>query len=133
MLPFEFVIEDTPKSQQAESFSKNKWRAKVLNEALKLWVVGDKPTTEKVQITIMHFYKFIATPDIDNILKPIIDALKGLVYVDDNQVTDIIGRKRDVLEQFSVDNASPLLRRSLTKSVEFVYVKVEIAPDPRSL
>ena len=33
--------------------------------------------------------------DVDNTSKPILDALKGLVYTDDFQVTDLVFRKRD--------------------------------------
>ena len=33
--------------------------------------------------------------DVDNIPKPILDALSGLVYADDRQITDLVCRKRD--------------------------------------
>jgi Holliday junction resolvase RusA-like endonuclease len=37
-----------------------------------------------------------STMDIDNIPKPISDALQGLVYLDDEQVTDVLCRKRNL-------------------------------------
>lgn len=33
-------------------------------------------------------------PDIDNVLKGVMDALSGVIWVDDNQVCDVITRKR---------------------------------------
>jgi crossover junction endodeoxyribonuclease RusA len=135
LIPFEFVVEGTPKSQQAEASSKKKWRLKVLNEAIALWIVGDQATSTNVQVTVTYFYegKESKILDVDNMLKPILDALNGLVYIDDKQVTDVIGKKRDINGTFNLQNASPLLRTSLTKGIEFVYVQIQIAPDPRSL
>ena len=39
-------------------------------------------------IAITHFYGG-ASMDVDNIPKPVLDALEGLVYVDDEQLTDM--------------------------------------------
>jgi Holliday junction resolvase RusA-like endonuclease len=133
LLPFEFVVEDTPKSQQASNNSKRAWKRKVYNEALALWNPGDLPTTDKVQVTVIHFYDTQTPIDIDNILKPIVDALNNLVYIDDSQVSDVIGRKRDFNESFILRDISPLIITSLTKRVEFIYVKIQLAPDPRRL
>lgn len=44
--------------------------------------------------------------DIDNLPKPILDALKGLVYLDDEQVTDIVCHKRDLNRALRVANPS---------------------------
>lgn len=41
-------------------------------------------------------------PDVDNILKPILDALKGTVYVDDSQVRSITVVAFPVDEVYSV-------------------------------
>lgn len=134
MLPFEFVVEGTPISLQTNNApAKLRWKEKVFIEAGASWVADDPPTENKVQVTIWHFYKNMTFSDIDNILKPIIDALKGLVYLDDNQVTDVIGRKRNIYEKFILEEGSPIITERLTKQIQFVYVKVEFAPDPRRL
>ena len=44
---------------------------------------------------ITYFYEGVAL-DVDNIPKPILDALKGLVYSDDTEVADLLCRKRDL-------------------------------------
>jgi Holliday junction resolvase RusA-like endonuclease len=33
-------------------------------------------------------------PDIDNVLKVILDSLNGVAYIDDSKVVEVIGRKR---------------------------------------
>ena len=43
-----------------------------------------------------------AAMDIDNLPKPISDALKGLVYLDDEQVTDIVCRKRNLNRDYEL-------------------------------
>lgn len=130
MIPFEFVVEGVPVSLQTKnSQAKFNWKQKVLNEAIGLWKQGDLPSTDKLQVTIIYFYDTIATIDVDNMLKPIIDALISLIYVDDNQITDVIGRKRKIGE-YIVPNLSPLLTKSLKKSLDFVYVQIELAPKP---
>jgi hypothetical protein len=68
--------------------------------------------------------------DLDNIVKPILDAMKGLVYSDDSQVTDLICRKRRRQDdlQFALD--SSIFDDFLTDSNQFLYVRVGGAPDP---
>ena len=66
--------------------------------------------------------------DVDNLPKPILDALKGLIYSDDSQVTDLICRKRRHGVVLNIPDSSPLLRFYYNSSVEFVHVNVENAP-----
>ena len=42
------------------------------------------------------YYKPLVKPDIDNIAKVVLDALNGLAYADDKQVSDVIVSKRYV-------------------------------------
>ena len=51
-------------------------------------------TKKKRSDAISGLIKKTTKPDLDNIVKSIKDALNGIVYIDDNQVTDIIARKR---------------------------------------
>ncbi len=78
-------------------------------------------------LTITYFYEEVSL-DVDNIPKPILDALKGLVYVDDNQVTDIVCRKRN-LHGARIENPPSVLAEGFDRGNEFLYVVVEDAPD----
>ena len=56
-----------------------------------------------VAVTITYFYN--TTPlDVDNIPKPILDGLKGMVYQDDDQVFDMLCRKRDLNDSALTDS-----------------------------
>jgi crossover junction endodeoxyribonuclease RusA len=60
---------------------------------------------------------------------PVLDALKGLVYEDDRQVTDLTMRKRDLSRDLRTDVRWPLFLQALTRGGEFLHVIVETAPD----
>jgi len=64
------------------------------------WPAGELPATGPIMLTITYFYESISM-DIENIPKPISDALKGLVYLDDEQVTDALCRKRSLSSNFA--------------------------------
>ena len=83
-------------------------------------------------MSIMHLYDRFAPvgqqPDIDNIAKPIVDALEGLVYDDDYTVTDVLCRRRSLDGDLEIQKPSALLLRSLTANREFVHVTIDDAP-----
>ena len=80
-------------------------------------------------LTITHFYDSVQL-DVDNIPKPILDALKELVYLDDGQLTDVICRKRDLNIGLRIENPTDVLAEGLSRGNEFLYIVVEDAPDP---
>jgi crossover junction endodeoxyribonuclease RusA len=80
-------------------------------------------------LTVIYFYESEPSMDIDNIPKPIADALKGLVYVDDEQVTDVSCRKRNLNGNLRVENPSSVLAEGFSRGSEFLYIVVEEAPN----
>lgn len=65
--------------------------------------------------------------DVDNIPKPIVDALEGLVYMDDKQLTDITCRKRDLNSSLRVTNPSTVLAEGLGRRNDFLYIVIKPA------
>ncbi len=65
--------------------------------------------------------------DVDNLPKPILDSLKGLVYLDDEQVTDILCRKRNLNSNLRLENPSSVLAEGFSRGNEFLYIIVEEA------
>ncbi len=79
-------------------------------------------------ITITYF--FDSTPfDVDNIPKPILDALKGIVFADDSQVFDLYCRKRDMNENLVIQNPSADLINFISNSNQVLHVSVTTALD----
>ncbi len=67
-------------------------------------------------------------PDIDNIAKPIVDALEGLIYDDDYIVTDVLCRRRSLDSDLEIQKPTASLLRSLAANREFVHVITDDAP-----
>ncbi len=79
-------------------------------------------------MTITYYYLDHAL-DIDNLAKPICDALKGFVYDDDDQIVELVVRKRQLTETVTIEKMSQALEEAFDAGEEFVHVLVEI---PRS-
>jgi crossover junction endodeoxyribonuclease RusA len=95
MLPFEFVVDGPPVSQQKRRRQERlpPWRAAVRSAAGGRWPQEVSPIEVSVSVEITHFYEG-APADVDNIIKPILDGIKGFVYADDALVTDVVSRRR---------------------------------------
>ena len=78
-------------------------------------------------VVITYFFKGEAL-DVDNMPKPILDALKGMVYADDDQVTDLVCRKRDRDRDIHFESPSSILLDSLGRSEQFLHITVVNAP-----
>lgn len=77
-------------------------------------------------LTITYFYEESGM-DVDNIPKPIADALKGLVYIDDAQINDVLCRRRDLSVGLRIVNLSPTLAAGLKFGAEFLHIRVDPA------
>lgn len=129
MLPFEFIIEGPPVSQQARRRGRvRQWTNDVRRAARRYWESSELPVTGLIMLSITHFYDSVSL-DVDNIPKPILDALKGLVFVDDTQVSDCLCRKRDLNSNLRIANPSGVLAEGLSLGTEFLYIVVDTAPD----
>ena len=67
--------------------------------------------------------------DLDNILKPILDAMNELIYEDDKQITDLHSHKRDLSADLEARNSSFVLSEALARPTPFVHIIVDHAPD----
>lgn len=63
--------------------------------------------------------------DTDNIIKPIQDALVDVVYLDDDQVTDVFAAKRDLTGSFRLRTTPPSVAAALGAEPNFLYVVVD--------
>ena len=94
----------------------------------RLWPNGSGPTREAVKITVVYYYDRIAL-DADNFIKPVQDALAGVVYLDDGQVSDVTIRRTNLSGSFRVRGMSSILAEGFTTGQEFLYIRIEAAPD----
>lgn len=138
MLPFEFTVTGKPVSHQAKDRKRvQAWKLEVRKAAESSWKLG-KPVGDYVRVVITHYYDAVpgaedTVPDSDNIVKPVRDALNGLIYVDDYQITDFVSRRRSLNGSFRVKGMSPVLAAGFCQGEEFLHVRIESAPDPEEL
>ncbi len=128
MLPFDFIINRPPVSQQARRRKLiREWRDAVRIVAEQHWPIGEPAADGFLMVTILHFFEDIEL-DVDNIPKPMLDSMKGLVYQDDRQITDLVCRKRELGRVLLPEGTSGFLPDALNRRQEFVYIRIEEAP-----
>ena len=74
-LPFEFSVLGIPLSAQASGHSRGRWQETVRAAAEAEWESGTPPIGGEASVTIIYSYEGETDLDVDNIAKPILDAL----------------------------------------------------------
>ncbi|RZM75697.1 RusA family crossover junction endodeoxyribonuclease [Leptolyngbya iicbica] len=138
MLPFDFVIIGRPVPHRAKDKKALKlWRGHVAATARARW--GDRPPlTTKLFLQITHFYdQPVGQPDPDldseRTIKPVLDALNGVIYQDDYQIAELDTRRRNLNGSFRVKGISVALAEGFCQGDEFLHVKVDCLRHPDSL
>ena len=130
MLPLEFVVTGTPVSHQSHNKIRLRaWQEQVRQAAREAMPSEEAPVTTDCLLVAVYF--FGSPPvllDNDNFIKPFQDALIGVVYQDDKQVTDTFIRRTDIGGRFRIPGRSRRLVDAIEQGQEFVYIRVEEAP-----
>ena len=138
VLPIEFIVIGKPISHQTKDKKRlQAWKDKVRQAATHFWL-NQQPLGEFLKVVITHYSDALPgdetwVPDSDNIVKPVRDALNGIAYVDDYQITDFISRRRNLNASFRVRGMSLALAEGFCKGEEFLHIRIEAAPDPAEL
>ena len=134
MVPFEFFVEGPPLSHQTKNPTRlREWKEYVRSEAAKLW--GDhEPHEGTLKLTVVYYHErqFVLI-DHDNMIKPIQDALAGLVFRNDRQITDAYTRKTNIDGRFRLRHLSPVYAQAFASGREFIYIRIEDAPNYEQL
>lgn len=127
-LPWDFSVIGVPASVQAKSQTRARWKATVAQAAQAAWPQGEPPMQDKLQMHVTCYHDSAPPLDVDNMLKPIQDALIGIVYVDDGQLVDIHGHHRDVNDRYEVRGMTPAQADGFVSGKAFVHIRVEVPP-----
>jgi crossover junction endodeoxyribonuclease RusA len=120
----EFVVQGTPMSAQASSDAKRFWQERVRRNANAAAAALQWSPVDGAVLRVAYFYIDAPAADLDNIVKPIQDALKGIAYEDDIQVIDLIASMRSK-DGSGVIPMSAVLARGFGGNSDFVYVTVQ--------
>jgi len=129
---FEFIVQGPPVSLNAKknnALRYQKWIRTVRSAAVAEWPVGKSATDDgSIEVNITNYYT-LAPPDVDNIIKPILDALETVVYLDDEQVKRVTSERFNLHDISKIINPSPLLAAALENYSELLHIVVHIPED----
>jgi crossover junction endodeoxyribonuclease RusA len=87
------------------------------------------PAGDDVEVWISEFSEY-PTRDRDNLAKPILDALQGVLYLNDRQVKRLSVEWCDLNGSYIVRYMSPVVAAALSTGAEFLWVRI-LAFEPR--
>ena len=132
-----FTVKGTPKSVGGTGRKSRQnmraWREQVRSAALRAASGLDLPALGALSVRITYFYWESTTIDVDNIAKPIIDALNGIVCNDDRQFEEIILRKTNHARDLQIVDPPPELAAMLYAEPNFIHVRCYGPPDHERL
>lgn len=125
VLPWDCAVPGVPASLQSSTRKRADWRARVAAAAVARWPV-EEPALEIPLALTMAFLHTGEPLDVDNMLKPTLDALKGIAYDDDARLDQVVGLRHDLSQGFRVTRLSPVLARALVDlgGGPFVYLQL---------
>lgn len=123
--PIEFLVHGTPVSLQARrAEAKAAWRDRIRTASTDQLPSPHFSSEENIAITLYYFPVEPMQGDLDNIVKPILDALSRHVYIDDQQVERILVQKFEPDRLQPVGRLTPTLEQALEADRPVLYVRI---------
>ncbi|GGE07968.1 hypothetical protein GCM10011390_28770 [Aureimonas endophytica] len=97
------------------------WRDKV--RAAAMAAHGGELLSGGLTVWITEFSQ-VATKDRDNLAKPMLDAMQGVIYADDRQVLELHVDWSDIDGSYIVRHMSPVVAAALSRGDEFLWLRV---------
>jgi len=127
-MPIEFLVRGTAISMQASARSRATWKETVRAAGAMVVPAGSWALTERVAVMIYYFPEGKMVGDIDNIIKPILDAMSCFIYVDDGQVERVVVQKFEPDQNFNFSAPTRILADALAAERPSVYIRVSDEP-----
>lgn len=129
LYPLEIVVEGTPVSLQSKSpANRDAWKSRVKDAARE----RQRETCElgwldhrALAVTIYYFSSAPMMGDLDNIVKPILDAMINVAYLDDNVVERIVVQKFESEGGWEFFAPSDRLALTLDIKPPVIYIRVD--------
>lgn len=129
----EFVVFGSPVSQQSRRRQRVRdWMGLVAAAARAEPAVEPSLRGRPARVEITY-YRGGGPFDVDNMPKPVLDAIKGVILDDDGQVVDLFARKRTLRWAASRPNPPRRVARAVLSTGDFVHVIVGSYPDEEEL
>jgi Holliday junction resolvase RusA-like endonuclease len=123
--PLEFIVRGTPVSLQAKRpESRAAWKERVKEASYAALPEGHFAADGPLCVTLFYFPVGEMQGDIDNIVKPILDALCNHVYSDDRQVERVWVQKFESGRVFEFTNPSRTLSEALVCEKPVLFIRL---------
>jgi Holliday junction resolvase RusA-like endonuclease len=123
--PLEFVVRGTPVSlQSARTKSKEAWKQRVKEASHNALPEGHFATDALISVTLFYFPATDMQGDVDNIVKPILDAFSNHIYIDDRQVERVWVQKFEPGRVFQFAKPSEVLWEALSGEKPLLFVRL---------
>ena len=127
--PLEFVVEGTAVSLQAKRReSIDRWKSRIVEASRPALPEGHFATEAPLAITLFYFPRAEMEGDLDNIVKPILDALSRHVYMDDGQIERILVQKFEPEAVFEFGSPTTALQDALNRPKPVLYIRLSDDP-----
>jgi crossover junction endodeoxyribonuclease RusA len=127
--PIEFLVHGTPVSLSAKrAKSRSEWKARVRSASTYVLPHPHFASNGRMAVTLYYFPHEPMQGDLDNIIKPVLDALSRHIYLDDRQVERIVVQKFELGNQFDFGNLSARLAEAFKVERPVLYVRVATNP-----
>lgn len=127
---YEFVVPGRPASVHEKNREEREaWIDRVIISAMRAAPAIPPFLDTPARVTIV----FLIAPgrrrrDVDNVIKPILDAMVPAYYADDEVVSDVQAHRRTWRDKVDEDRLPEPLRVAWVERVECTYVRIENAP-----
>lgn len=127
--PIEFVVPGVPLSLQASASSREAWKSRIQAAAEGELPEGHFAVEGPISLKIYYFSDVPVAVDIDNIVKPIFDALSRFIYLDDKQVERLVVQKFEPDRLFTFASPSAKLAAAVGATGPRVFLHVDVSSD----
>ncbi len=128
-LPFEFTVPGIPISFQGSATSQLAWKQKIREVARASLPEGAWALDMRLEVTILFLSGDEMSGDLDNRIKPILDALTGPLYLDDKLVDRLVVQRFSPAETCQILNPSPILISAIWAGEPIVYIRLDDKPN----
>lgn len=126
LLPFEFVVHGVARSLQNKGRrSLDDWKAIVQNGYSHQLVEGHWAFEGALAVTIFYFPVGVMQGDLDNIIKPVLDAMTGGLYLNDRQIERLLVRKFEPHRMLTFVNPTASLLSAAEAARPVLYVRLD--------
>lgn len=129
IFPLEFLVRGTPVSLQAKrAASRKQWKQRVRDASFAAIPQPHFASENRLAVTLFYLPAEPMQGDIDNIVKPVLDALSRHIYLDDAQVERVLVQKFEPGNVYEFQQPSDALLTALNAERPVLYVHVTDNP-----